>query len=362
MLNILVHWLTIIVVFLRILEYYNGILFLTTNRVGSFDEAFKSRIHMSLYYPPLKRKQTIAIWEMNLDRAVKIDAQEVKVTNQPAMVIHRAQLIEYAGRHFDDTDQGSGRWNGRQIRNAFQIATALAHFTAEEENKKRAETYQNQQPDHPLPMAAPILTVELFETVADATLHFDKYLTETAGFTDTQLAFEQGDRADHHYFHWARRTGARNLEKPGFEHDSLGAKNYDYSQYGTQARNTGSDHYHGEEDQAYAYPHENIVDRRSAHSSRNFPPQENYYSDGLNQGKAQNPRISGPATGRYSDNQYNSSSQKRPTPRAERSAQFQYETPTRGKTAGSSNPQGNSAGQHSRAYTTGQGSESSEED
>ena len=37
-------------VFLRVLEYYNGLLFLTTNRVGTIDEAFKSRIHISLYY------------------------------------------------------------------------------------------------------------------------------------------------------------------------------------------------------------------------------------------------------------------------------------------------------------------------
>ena len=37
-------------VFLRVLEYYNGLLFLTTNRVGTIDEAFKSRIHLSLYY------------------------------------------------------------------------------------------------------------------------------------------------------------------------------------------------------------------------------------------------------------------------------------------------------------------------
>lgn len=36
-------------VFLRMLEYYKGILFLTTNRIGTFDEAFKSRIHLSLF-------------------------------------------------------------------------------------------------------------------------------------------------------------------------------------------------------------------------------------------------------------------------------------------------------------------------
>ena len=41
-------------VFLRVLEYYDGILILTTNRIGTFDEAFKSRIQLALHYPPLK--------------------------------------------------------------------------------------------------------------------------------------------------------------------------------------------------------------------------------------------------------------------------------------------------------------------
>ncbi|CZR60280.1 uncharacterized protein PAC_10176 [Phialocephala subalpina] len=53
-------------VFLRVLEYYSGILFLTTNRVGILDEAFESRIHVSLYYPPLSKEQTLAIFEVNI--------------------------------------------------------------------------------------------------------------------------------------------------------------------------------------------------------------------------------------------------------------------------------------------------------
>lgn len=40
---------SIVSVFLRMLEYYKGLLFLTTNRVGAFDEAFKSRVHISLF-------------------------------------------------------------------------------------------------------------------------------------------------------------------------------------------------------------------------------------------------------------------------------------------------------------------------
>jgi hypothetical protein len=45
-------------VFLRVLEYYSGILFLTTNRVGTIDEAFKSRIHISLYCMLLENSDT----------------------------------------------------------------------------------------------------------------------------------------------------------------------------------------------------------------------------------------------------------------------------------------------------------------
>lgn len=49
-------------VFPRALEYYEGILILTTNRVGTFDEAFKSRIQMSLRYERLERHQRKRVW------------------------------------------------------------------------------------------------------------------------------------------------------------------------------------------------------------------------------------------------------------------------------------------------------------
>ncbi|ORY62356.1 uncharacterized protein BCR38DRAFT_346458, partial [Pseudomassariella vexata] len=39
----------LVTLFLRVLEYYNGILFLTTDRVGTLDEAFKLRVHLSLW-------------------------------------------------------------------------------------------------------------------------------------------------------------------------------------------------------------------------------------------------------------------------------------------------------------------------
>jgi ATP-dependent Clp protease ATP-binding subunit ClpA len=59
-------------VFLRALDYFQGILFLTTNRVGHFDEAFMSRIHLSLGYEPLSNNAREKIWD-NLFKKLQQD-------------------------------------------------------------------------------------------------------------------------------------------------------------------------------------------------------------------------------------------------------------------------------------------------
>ena len=43
-----IHRNALVSIFLRLLEYFQGILFLTTNRVATFDDAFQSRIHIAL--------------------------------------------------------------------------------------------------------------------------------------------------------------------------------------------------------------------------------------------------------------------------------------------------------------------------
>ena len=50
-------------IFLRVLEYYEGIMFLTTNRVQTFDAAFQSRIHISLKYPELDTASRKSVWQ-----------------------------------------------------------------------------------------------------------------------------------------------------------------------------------------------------------------------------------------------------------------------------------------------------------
>jgi SpoVK/Ycf46/Vps4 family AAA+-type ATPase len=59
-------------IFLRILEYHSGVMFLTTNRVKSFDPAFFSRISMAIKYEPMTKSNRKAIWS-NLLKAAKVD-------------------------------------------------------------------------------------------------------------------------------------------------------------------------------------------------------------------------------------------------------------------------------------------------
>ncbi|RIB27071.1 hypothetical protein C2G38_1920743, partial [Gigaspora rosea] len=55
-------------IFLRLLEYHQGILFLTTNCVESFDKAFHSRISIILKYDDLDELSRAQVWRTFIDR------------------------------------------------------------------------------------------------------------------------------------------------------------------------------------------------------------------------------------------------------------------------------------------------------
>lgn len=180
-----------IIVFLRVLEYYQGILFLTTNRVGAFDEAFKSRIHISLYYPELAKVQSLKIWEMNLERAKKIDLERTRTQTMSGLIIDEEDIKSYAEIHWIENQNGVGKWNGRQIRNAFQTASALALYEAHMGNAKRLR----EDPDAAI--TPPRLTRKHFEKVAKATSQFGEYMRDTIGKDDADASHYRGDRTDH---------------------------------------------------------------------------------------------------------------------------------------------------------------------
>lgn len=93
---------------LRHLEYYRGILFLTTNRINAFDPAFLSRIHVALRFRELTKEAKQKIWESFLHR-VDVD------------VLKAGEIDNLVNRNV----------NGRQIKNATRTAMSLAKSRGE---------------------------------------------------------------------------------------------------------------------------------------------------------------------------------------------------------------------------------------
>ena len=108
------HENKLVSIFLRILEYYEGILFLTTNRVNDIDAAFQSRIHMSMRYDELNHAARKSVWR-NFLGAVNNAAGggEDALTDE--------ELEKLAEQ----------RMNGREIKNMLKTAQLLTRRTGE---------------------------------------------------------------------------------------------------------------------------------------------------------------------------------------------------------------------------------------
>lgn len=176
------------VVFLRQLEFYSGILFLTTNIVGVIDEAFKSRIHVALEYPAIDEDSTLEIWSKMLQR-IKRDNEKAEVK----ILFNEANLKKFAKSHFRRNQRSGTTWNGRQIRNAFQTAIGIGQY----ERLKRVDEAEKEGRQPEKSSRSIRLTVASFESVAETTSDFEKYITRTRG-DDRERAAAHEFRHDEH--------------------------------------------------------------------------------------------------------------------------------------------------------------------
>ena len=144
---------SLVSVFLRVLEYYDGILILTSNRVGIFDEAFKSRIQIALHYENLNRSARKKIWQNFLD-----------------MLEEDEEDADFAELGFRLDDLAGKALNGRQIRNVLTTARQLALF-----NNER-------------------LAWKQLEQALSVSSDFNEYLQHMQGHSDDQRARDSGLR------------------------------------------------------------------------------------------------------------------------------------------------------------------------
>lgn len=85
---------------------------MTSNRVGTFDEGFRSRIQLALHYDKLTQTSRLRVWENFIDRLESFKLANINIHDI------RKHLIELS----------SIELNGREIRNAVTTARQLAMF------------------------------------------------------------------------------------------------------------------------------------------------------------------------------------------------------------------------------------------
>jgi SpoVK/Ycf46/Vps4 family AAA+-type ATPase len=166
-------------VFLRVLEYYEGILILTSNRVGTFDEAFKSRILLSLHYDNLSEGQRTKIWKNFFSRLKDLEKDKTlsSITSSMDPSSFKGKLQDdFTGIDFYDVESYISELakyplNGRQIRNVITTARQLATFRGKD------------------------MSYEHLKHVIKVSSKFDKYLeTVQEGYSADQIARGEGVR------------------------------------------------------------------------------------------------------------------------------------------------------------------------
>lgn len=169
---------------LRALEYYRGILFLTTNRVGVIDEAVLSRIHVTFGFPDLTDMNREKIWLNNFERLER--TTNIGISHTARAYIQSSEVVDL-------------KWNGRHIRNGkssykYWIKWAVPDrndFTAFQTAVTLAEADSIASGDPPK------ISQEHLGSVVQLSTAFKTYMCNVhMGQSNEQLATRKGIRAD----------------------------------------------------------------------------------------------------------------------------------------------------------------------
>ena len=130
--------------FLRALEYYKGILFLTTNRVGTFDEAFMSRIHVQIHYPNFDDEERDRLWDTFFEKLEEDRETTMRITQSAKDYVQSQEMrsLEWNGREIRNCEYSedfvsSSRGLTHIARSAFQVSVALAEAQAQKDKEGR---------------------------------------------------------------------------------------------------------------------------------------------------------------------------------------------------------------------------------
>ena len=130
-------------IFLRVLEYYDGNMILTTNRVQTFDPAFQSRILISIDYKELTVESRRTVWANFLKQhdttqtAARAKVPEGGDDDKESREQHLQRTLPHEISETDlDNLARTLTLNGRQIKNVLKTAQLLALRRGEGLNKE----------------------------------------------------------------------------------------------------------------------------------------------------------------------------------------------------------------------------------
>ncbi|GAA5875179.1 hypothetical protein JCM8547_005544 [Rhodosporidiobolus lusitaniae] len=124
-------------IFLRLLEYFSGVLILTTNNIERFDEAFLSRSAVVLHFPELDKPSRQLLWERFLLKTLPRPSS----SGSPSFSSFACPSPPPSSTlsHFDLSLLASHALNGREIKHAVQTAQAIALVEGEELGMRHVE-------------------------------------------------------------------------------------------------------------------------------------------------------------------------------------------------------------------------------
>lgn len=156
--------------------------------VGVIDEAFRSRIHLSLRFPSVNLQSTLEIWKMLLQR-IESDNDHVEIK----IKFRKDKLLKFAQKHYESHEKTESTWNGRQIRNAFQLAIAMDQY----DRLQRIQDAKKRSLEPPKSSSYIQLRVENFKEIAKTAHEFETYMGSFMDST-SHRAKDVGVRNDYH--------------------------------------------------------------------------------------------------------------------------------------------------------------------
>ncbi|KAH6995840.1 hypothetical protein BKA56DRAFT_539060 [Ilyonectria sp. MPI-CAGE-AT-0026] len=139
---------------------------LVAGQVGAFDDAFISRVHVQLYYPEFTDEQRQKVWKTFIDKLAREKGESMRLNID-------------AKEYIRGTEMRAMKWNGREIRNAFQTAVALAEYEAETDEEGKT-----------------IVNDTHFRSVVELSSDFKSYLDKLHGADESERAHENHERLD----------------------------------------------------------------------------------------------------------------------------------------------------------------------